>query len=196
MFRIVALAILISTLFTGCDGGTGGSNPSPTPTPTPVTGKSLNVPFDFQENQNWCWAATIKMVSDYYGNDVEQCAILSYWYGVQCCLYPYACDTTGSSGQIINTLAANGIYSQWLQSAFSFEQVKQEIDEGRPLILGYRNSFSGHVVVVYGYTQSGELLIYDPYFGPFTVPYGTSFSYGSGYNTMYWSETFYSLRPY
>jgi hypothetical protein len=136
------------------------------------------------------------MVSDYYGHYVEQCAILSYWYGAQCCLYPYACDTTGSSGQIIDTLTANGIYSRWVQSALTFEQVKNEINAGRPLIIGYRNSFSGHVVVVYGYTHNSELLIYDPYFGQFTLPYGASFSYGSGYAAMYWSETFYSLMPY
>lgn len=192
MKKIVFLiAFLISLL--GCENP---STSTPISTPTPTTEKALNVPFDFQENQLWCWAATIKMVSDYYGHNVEQCEILSYWYGVQCCIYPSACNTTGSSQQIINTLAANRISSQWTSTPLSYSQVRQEIDSGRPLILGYRNSFSGHVVVLYGYTSNGEVMIYDPYFGPFTLPFGTSFVYGSGYSAMRWAETFYYIQPY
>ncbi|MEW8342150.1 MAG: C39 family peptidase [Candidatus Thiodiazotropha taylori] len=166
-----------------------------TPSPSIPNEVALSVPFDFQENQNWCWAATIKMVSDYYGHYIEQCTILSYWLGQQCCLYPYICDVTGSTGQIISTLNANNLHSQWMGSALTLGQLKTELSEGRPVIAGYRNSFSGHVVVIYGYTSRNEVLIYDPYFGAFQIPYGSSFQYGSGYSTMYWSETFYGIRP-
>jgi len=191
--QVKAIFIVVFIFLSGCFDS--GNDLNTTPNIDQPASKSLSVPFDFQENQNWCWAAAIKMVSDYYGHYVEQCSILSYWYGLQCCLYPSYCDTTGSSGQIANTLNANGLYVEWTPSALSLSQVKYEISAGRPLILGYRNSFSGHVVVLYGFTENDEVLIYDPYFGDFKLPYGSSFQYGSGYTTMYWSETFYGITP-
>ena len=58
------------------------------------------------------------------------------------------------------------------------------------MILAYQGSFSGHVVVIYGYddsiAQSPYLFIHDPYFGSFYVPYSQSQLYSG---SSFWVDT-------
>jgi hypothetical protein len=76
-------------------------------------------------------------------------------------------------------------------------QIIHELDNGRPFIIGYQGSFSGHVVVVSGYSANSngsnlQLTIEDPYFGHFSgIPYATTFTYGG---QMQWFRTIFGVR--
>lgn len=145
-----------------------------------------------QQSEVWCWAAVIEIVSLYYGNPAYQCGTVSYWTGIDCCAYPSLCRFTGDESQIAQTLYLAGVSSQYTAGGLTWSQVKREIDAGRPFIIVYRGSFAGHVVVGYGYDDANKsIMIHDPYYGSFEVPYGATFSYNG---SLVWSGTFYNFQ--
>ncbi len=152
----------------------------------------LSVPYVGQQTEVWCWAAVSEMVLRYYGRPVAQCQILSSWYRGDCCAFPSLCLTTASIPVIRETMFQfGGVGSAYLPRAMTFAELSSEINAGRPLIIAYRGSFSGHVVVLYGYDPEGFVYLHDPYFGTFRrVPYGQSFSYGG---QLFWAETIYGI---
>jgi len=85
-----------------------------------------------------------------------------------------------------------GIASSLKLGPLSLRQIKEEISLGRPVVISYSGSFSGHVVVVFGYDALGNIHVHDPYYGTFTVPYGASFAYAGH---MRWASTIYRIRP-
>lgn len=160
-------------------GGTGGG-----------TQRVLSVPLVGQQTPVWCWAAVSEMVFRYYGRGLAQCQILSGWYQGNCCAVPQACLTTAPLQVIQQTLAAFNIRSTVFPGPISFQAVQSEINAGRPIIVAYRGSSAGHVVIISGYDAQGNVYILDPLFGPFVVPYGNSFSYGGQF---FWSDTIYGI---
>lgn len=154
---------------------------------------SLNVKMAPQQTEVWCWAAVIEMISDYYGNTAYQCQTLSWWFnGADCCSFPSFCAVAGTDHQIQQSLFTLGISSEFQYSPLTWSQVKREIDARRPFIIFYQGSFIGHVVVVYGYEQTtNSLLIHDPYFGTFKVPFGSTFTYNG---SMFWSRTLLRIK--
>ena len=172
-------------------GGCGSSGSSTPPDYEHPSANVLNIQLSRQQSQVWCWAATIEMVSSYYGNGVAQCSTLSYWFGADCCTYATYCQTTGTEYQIQQSFSALGINSQYWPSSLMWEQITGEIDSGRPFIMFYLGSFSGHVVVAFGYNSDKQtLFIHDPYYGTFEVPYGQAFSYSGN---MRWVKTLYGF---
>ncbi len=152
----------------------------------------LNVSLSRQQSEVWCWAATIEMVSSYYGNGVAQCVTLSYWYNADCCTYARFCQTTGTEAQIQNSFSALGISSTYWRNPLTWDQSTGELNSGRPFILYYRGSFSGHVVVAFGYnSEKKTLFIHDPYYGSFEVPFGETLSYNGN---MRWSQTLFGFQ--
>ncbi len=183
--RLCVLA-LMGLLVIGCDDFSTPTEPGP-----PGGGNVLAVPFVAQQTNVWCWAAVSEMILRYYGNPVAQCQILSAWYQGDCCTFASACRTTASIAGIQQTLSAYGVGSAYLPRAMSFGELSAELDAGRPIILAYRGSFTGHVVVMYGYDPDGFVYIHDPFYGTFQLlPYGSSFSYGG---QLSWSETIYGI---
>ena len=188
--KYLLVVILMPVLLIGCP------DPAPSPDLSPdydhEAARYLNVNLSRQQSQVWCWAAAIEMVSSYYGNGAAQCSTLSYWYGADCCTYSYYCQTTGTEYQIQSSLSALGVSSTYLRAPLTLQQSMSEIDNGRPFIMYYYGSFSGHVVVAFGYnSEKNTLFIHDPYYGTFEVPYGQSFSYGGG---LTWRQTLYGFR--
>lgn len=127
-----------------------------------------------QHTEVWCWAAVTSAVIDYYSHLMgEDCQLLSAYayqrFGqiIDCCYYPGACTRTGSTQEIQWMLSAIGnIRSKSLQGALAEPVLRQELANGRPVIAGLTNTFSGHVIVIVGYDQTGYH-IQDPYFGEF-----------------------------
>ncbi len=72
----------------------------------------------------------------------------------------------------------------------TFQAVQSEINAGRPIIVAYRGSSAGHVVIIHGYDAQRNVYIHDPLYGSFVVPYGNSFSYGGQF---IWSDTIYGI---
>jgi len=166
----------------------------PTAPTDPSGDRVLNVPFAAQQTQVWCWAAAIEMVGRYYGRNVAQCQLLSAYLNFNCCAFPQSCLFGAPSMQTIQggLFAAAGLTSQYVPSPITLQGLRSEIDAGRPVIVGYRGSFSGHVVVVHGYDASGGLYILDPFYGSFArVPYGTALSYSG---MFVWSDTIVGIR--
>lgn len=185
--RLALVLLAASVLLTACDPW----DSSPTD-PAPGGARTLAVPFVAQQTPVWCWAAVSEMVIRYYRGSVTQCQILSGWYGRDCCSFPSSCQTTAPLHIIQQTLHAHGVGSLYVPRPLSFQEVATEIDLGRPIIIAYRGSFVGHVVVLYGYEPGGFVFIHDPFYGTFErVPFGASFSYGG---QMVWSETLAGLR--
>lgn len=151
----------------------------------------LSVPLVLQQTPVWCWAAVSEMVFRYYRTGFEQCQILSAWYRAPCCgAASQFCQTTASIEVIRETLGGFGIRSIHFPGPISFQAVQSEINAGRPIIVAYRGSSAGHVVVIHGYDARGNVYIRDPLFGSFVVPYGNSFSYGGQY---IWADTIYGI---
>lgn len=189
--KCLVLAVLV---LSGCGGGGSDTVPIAGLPPAPSAAKLLQVQPITQQTSVWCWAAVIEMVSTYYGRRAFQCQTLSQWIQTDCCSFPGMCLTTASEYQIQQSLGALRITSTLSSSAISWSGFVAEIDGGRPVILLYRGSFAGHVVVAYGYdARKGTMFIHDPYYGSFEVPYAQTFSYNNG--QMYWVETLSRLAP-
>jgi hypothetical protein len=188
LMQQVARGVLCATLLltvTSC-------NESPTEPSSGGPGRVLSVPYSAQQTPVWCWAACSEMILQYYGRVATQCGILSAWFRFDCCTFPGPCTTTAPIEVIQATLAAVGVGSQRVLSPVSFDVVRAEIDAGRPLILAYRGSFSGHVVVLYGYDALGRVYINDPLYGQVRgVPYGATFTYNG---QLGWAETLLGIR--
>lgn len=107
----------------------------------------LPVPALPQQCQEWCWAATITMAAQYYGVAVDECTLASIKAGFQypaccdyaACSYP-ACDQPAPQPQMEYMLGTVlHIHGYALGSAISEAQIKTEISNGRPIIVGYLN---------------------------------------------------------
>ena len=121
----------------------------------------------------WCWAATTTMVANYYGIQMFGCELVSAYTGQQCCNYQacglQVCNQPASTQGMTAAMHWMGMQAQFANGALSETQLMRELALGRPVIVGYQNSFSGHVVVVTGYRSGPQTTFHvvDPYFGVF-----------------------------
>ncbi|MCB9884650.1 MAG: C39 family peptidase [Planctomycetes bacterium] len=209
-FRVQrSLVVLLLAMCWSCSGSGGGTTPAAQPGPGPGTGSGpgtgagpgpnavrLQIPFRGQQTAVWCWAATAEMVLTYSGNPIPQCQMVSNWAHLPCCSIPLAaCAFAAPSIEFIQqTLFFEGLASQRAGRALSFSEVRENVLQGRPMILCYQGSFGGHVVVVYGYddTSPGDpyIFVHDPFYGSFYVPYATSGLYSG---SSVWVDTIVTL---
>jgi len=194
------LAIIVLVFGGSCGGGGGGGETPCLPTDPACggsafpTSRTLNVPYIMQRTPVWCWAATSTMVLNYYGNLADQCQIVTYILNRNCCVFGIGdqlCASTAPIAAMQQAMAFGGVRSQYLPAPLTFDQIVSEIGSGRPIIISYRGSFSGHVVTLVGYNRANRtVVIFDPYYGIFTVPYGATFTYGG---QLVWSESLVGL---
>lgn len=109
-----------------------------------------------QRNSQWCWAASIQMVLNYYGVNISQEQIVARTYGsdpygnlpnwpgsfeaITANLNNWSVDNHGQRYQVMATL-------NW--GAPTPRVLLQELSQGRPVIVGYRSGpNSGHAVVI------------------------------------------------
>lgn len=103
--------------------------------------------FHRQYKDNWCWAACVQMVLDYYGLSVSQSRIVERAYGDDY-------DFTANKNDIIGAL--NGWYVNGYTVRASYERYKNAktlidaIASGRPLIIGLNERYTstGHAYVL------------------------------------------------
>ena len=195
--KVSLLFLLILSLISChefCDIFCPYDDPTPVPTPAPTynpnpssTENPLDVPFSQQNTEVWCWAACTQMVLNFYDINYSQSYIVSYVFG-------YPAYTGANDYQLLYALNGIGnMNARVYYNTMSYFQVCSIIDNGNPFIAGYQGSFSGHVVVIYGYDVYQNLYIHDPYFGSFIVPFTNTFSYNQG--SMYWAKSFIDLYP-
>jgi Papain-like cysteine protease AvrRpt2 len=146
---------------------------------------TLHIPPVFQERPSWCWAAVGEMVFKYY--DVPalhrthfQCGIAQSRHlctGIPNC---GECDLpAGDETAVVHMLeqypglaVENGkpknitLTVQLKEGSLSEDEVKHELDEGRPIIVGLSprgfkiDGIRQHMALIVGYdTNSGELML-------------------------------------
>jgi len=188
-FIVFTLVILISACGSGSNGN---SKQIYHPNEVPDTATVLNIDNRAQQTEVWCWAATIEITANYYGIAAQQCATLATWTGFDCCngYYSY-CVRAGSNYEIQESLRLLGLNSTFAYGPLNWSQITTEINAGRPMIMFYSDSFSGHVVVLFGYDETTKkVYIHDPYFGTFEVNFGTTFTYNE---SKAWTNTLYNI---
>lgn len=139
-----------------------------------------------QEKSNWCWAASGVAVLYRYGKDVSQTNFsLS------------ATGGTSNTAQSVDTVKS-GLkkfsISSSSTSALTFTQVKTEINNSRPIIVGLTYLVGGgHMVVLNGWdTSSGtnKVQYMDPASGKYVVK---TYTWLKSNSTWTWKQTIYKI---
>ena len=145
----------------------------------------LHIPPVFQERPSWCWAAVGEMVFKYY--DVPAAHRTDYQCGIAqgrnlCKGIPncFECDlSAGNEATMVNMLeqypvmATRGgtagdiaLTAQSKSGSLSEAEVKNELDQGRPIIVGISptgfmvDGTAQHMALIVGYEdRSGDLML-------------------------------------
>src|SRR4051812_11426703 len=131
--------------------------------------------FDMQQQLQtyWCWAATSVSVSHFYDQSSSwtQCRMVNEERAqTTCCV-----DGTSNHCDVTNVLdkplKRAGVFDRMVAEALSFDEIRDEIDAGRPV--GWRIEWAderGHFAVIEGYLDGDtrRLAIEDPAFGSLT----------------------------
>ncbi|MEY4744646.1 MAG: hypothetical protein RL272_591 [Candidatus Parcubacteria bacterium] len=191
----------------GPDGGAGPGGYCGDHLPVASGGVSLPVSPMPQLCEAWCWAASSTMIATYYGISATECGLASVKAGFR---YPACCDYAACSYPVCDQGAypreedailgqVLGIHGFAIDASLTEVQVQTELSNGRPFIVWYSGSFSGHLVVVSGFARSGGQYLYrvnDPYYGVFDVTYGQLvYGYHGGGQSWLWNKTWYHLSP-
>ncbi len=144
-------------------------------------GEVLPVPMIYQQQDNWCWAASCQMILQYYGRFVPQCAMANWCFGRStCCGNVVWPNGTGSlcnqgnnmgatSGRDMDDVLAGWgpVYSVDVTRPLSWSEVQAAAAAGRPFAIGFSwlpLGSGGHAMVGKGY--SGSYVYYnDPWPG-------------------------------
>jgi hypothetical protein len=117
--------------------------------------KILNFNMELQTQSNWCWAATSKSVSHFYGrflNPWTQCKIASSELGQTCCTSPVP-GPCNVPWYLDRALARTQNFVSF-GGQMSWSDVKAQVDQG--LVVGTRIGWSGgggHFMVIYGVSK-------------------------------------------
>ncbi len=121
-----------------------------------IPSAQMNFVAAAQNNSQWCWAASIQMVLNYYGVSISQEQIVARTYGVD----PYGnLPNWAGSFQAITANLNNwnvdnfgnhySVMASLNWGAPSPAVLLQELSQGRPVIVGYSSGPStGHAVVI------------------------------------------------
>lgn len=130
----------------------------------------INVPFEAQNTQVWCWVAAARMVALYYNVNVpSQCEMLQAQYGAPCCGNPAQCMRPGHITEIQTLIASFGLRYSALGGAPDGWTLLALFKQGQPVVLYVNDSHfvvaSGIRVVASPYGPIGYVRVLDPYFG-------------------------------
>lgn len=122
-----------------------------------IEGVRLDVRLKQQECDNWCWAAVISMISEYYGRPKRECSIASLRLDniFQCCADPVCgtspCNEPATRQDFDKILAASGLHSSFYLRPLTEEELRLELSNGRPVIVAFNGVESSHVAIVFGF---------------------------------------------
>jgi hypothetical protein len=132
----------------------------------------VGVPEVEQEKTNWCWAASMQSILAVYGTSVSQCDEANWLLSSNKCCNAGACDTTANGQRQLDVLNHWGLAGTLVPTTLTWEQLKTEIDAGRPVNIGFSwCSGGGHSLVIYGFSEvdgtpvTHNVGYMDPWFG-------------------------------
>jgi hypothetical protein len=114
----------------------------------------MNYFASVQQKPQWCWAASIQMVMNYYGVDIDQKQIVKRTYGVSNGELP---DWAASIETIHKNLNYKGVDNQGKMYIVNAQVglnapdpilLIEELSHKRPVVIGYKANFGGHVVLI------------------------------------------------
>ena len=158
--------------------------------------KQLAFNMQSQTQTNWCWAATSTSVSHFYWifSTWTQCKVANGELGhTDCCnsTVPSACNVPW---YLDKALTRTNNFLNMVSGQATFQQVRDEIDAGRPV--GARIGWSGgggHFMVIYGYSLIGGnhyFDIDDPIYGKSHLSVADFSSNYQGSGT--WTHTYFT----
>jgi hypothetical protein len=166
----------------------GKGTPVPYLKSKPRADTILAVPFRYQEQTQWCWAACAEMIYHFFGiTNWRQCHMAQVIFGADCCSAPGS-SVCNQPNWVSNALNLVGIHWYWHNTAYSFYGVRNEINGSRPVVARYGwSGGGGHFVVIRGYYDDTDLDVHDPWYGPGRRTYDSILNaYGMGN----WDETY------
>jgi hypothetical protein len=165
--------------------------------------KQLSFNMQMQTQSNWCWAATATSVSHYFWrwSTWNQCRVANAELErTDCCQTPVPADCNVPWYLDRSLTRTRNFVS--MTGPVGFEQVRAEIDAGRPV--GARIGWSGgggHFMVIYGYSLigGGEFFdIDDPIYGKSHIPvseFAGSYQGAGSWTHTYFMKSYFKL-PY
>lgn len=120
-----------------------------------IPNSRMNYCSAVQQKPQWCWAASIQMVLNYYNIDVDQAEIVKRTFG--CGPNGELPNWSANIEEIHLNLNHMGIDKKGMQyivnSDFGFGApppvvLIDELSQKRPIVIGYKANFGGHVVII------------------------------------------------
>lgn len=164
--------------------------PTTTAPPTALLGALLR----YQGQKQWCWAACVEMILDYYSiGHSGQCGFAEWLFGQKCCGSPGApgCNKPCAVADVSRIYCQWGLACKTHLSTVGIAVVQQEVNQGRPVQVGFSLSSSGHLALIIGHGSDAGgafVMLHDPEYGTGSVHTGyLSTAYGLG--TWRWTWT-------
>ncbi|MDF1546599.1 MAG: C39 family peptidase [Bacteroidales bacterium] len=134
-----------------------------------IPGSKINYVSATQEKTQWCWAASIQMVLNYYNIAITQKQIVERTYGRNIFgeLPDWAANIETVHLNLNNWSIDNQGKKYIVSSQFGLGAPEpffliEELSQHRPVIIGYNANFGGHAVVItalsYYETQMGPVI--------------------------------------
>lgn len=170
-WRIAAAVVLVAVV---CSSGQSLAQPFADVHRAGIPSSEMDFVAAAQQSSQWCWAASIQMVLGYHGVAITQQQIVARTYGTN--LWGGLPDWPGSFEAItanLNNWSIDNYGQQYAVAAIlnwgapTPAVLIRELQNKRPVIIGYREANSGHAVVVTAVTFSKTL--YGPVIGSIVV---------------------------
>lgn len=189
MIRRLGPAIVLAALLQGC-----------CVLLPPPAAKQLDLTLHAQETNNWCWAGTTQMITEYLGHGVAQCDLANQRFGRSDCCQGNCPKNAACNMPGWTMFVESGFSLQTSGAPLAWDKVRREIAcAKRPMSYAYgpKSGGVGHVVVVSGYLQVASaryLAISDPW-APCsgTFRYLSYDEYSNSMTTDHW-ETGHEIR--
>src|SRR5689334_20453365 len=148
--------------------------------------------------REWCWAGVSGSIEHHYdpATDLTECKIAAAELHLSCCDSRQQCNRVHRLDPPLERLGR--LRAKPIFRPISFDEVRQEIDAGRPIAVrvGWHDG-GGHFLVIFGYhvTQSGlrQVILGDPFYGDSRTSYDLFCTSYQGSGT--WTDTFLLKDP-
>lgn len=169
-----------------------------------IATETLNYFYSEQQNTQWCWAAGIQMILNYWGVYITQDDIVRRTYGrdrygrLPNYAAPYQAITANLNSSNIDR---NGLrYRVVAEMRFGSPDPARliaELENGYPVLVGYRTGrFRGHAVVLTAASFLGS--VYDPILNTITVrdPWPSYDNLRNRGRQVYWADALNEIEVY
>ena len=152
--------------------------------------------MQYQQQSNWCWAATATSVALFYqpASTWTQCLVANNQTGRSDCCGSGGPGPCNVNGYLNSALSAVGHLNQMVSGVATITQIETEVTYARPL--GIRVAWSGggaHFLCIMGQYGAGGtdyVTVNDPIYGRSDVSYATLQAAYQGSGT--WTHTYYT----